>query len=676
MRKFLSLLLALVLVISVFTITPINLNIGAASSKTLYCNSDLLKKVGKQISGSVACACYSLAYCRTMLDGKVHYYYEYNKGVNDEFNASAQWGSGNYYTVNAGNRTNAFKACYDSINNNRPIILHINNSYGQHWVAVVGYQNVTSTSSMTESNLLVIDPLQGYTGSPKTLSGYTLHSDYRYATTNSGSVANPHTTHNYNKYVYYWAAHPHYKCYECSCGEVKENRAEPTFISSCTTCQKSILYENIKPDSYFIKNKANGNYLNIAYGKNEDGTAIHTYEFGNYDSQVYNVYRVDNGYSMMPLCSKTRVINSHYSTIGSDKTVDLRSETNENSQCWKFEPVKDGYVIRSVKNPGMCLTPYNYAMIVSEYTGADNQIWYLEKACTLKYNANGGNGAPVSHRVRAGYKTVLSSQKPERKCHTFNGWSTAKDAKIASWDEKTSVTIYDNTNLYAVWSGKHTYTNTCDTICNACNEKRTIKHTYKIIKATKATVLKKGNIVKKCNVCNKVTNVAIYYPKSIKLSRTEYTYDGKTNKPSVKIYDSKGNKLEYGKDYTYSRPKSSKKVGKYTIKVTFKGNYSGTKNLYYEINPKGTKVSSVSAAKKNLKVKIKKQSTQTTGYQIQYSTSSKFKSAKTKTTKSISYTIKSLKAKKTYYVRVRTYKSINGKKYYSGWSTAVKKKTK
>lgn len=221
------------MVVSVFVTMPFSA--GAASSKTLYCNNDLLKQVGKQISGGYACACYALAYCRTMLDGKVHHYYEYNNGIKDEYNISCQWGAGNYYTVKAGSRANAFKACYDSVNNNRPIVLHVNNSYGQHWVTVVGYQNVTNTSSMTESNLLVIDPVHGYTGSPRTLSGYTLHSDYRYATTNSGSVADPHT-HNYNTYVYYEAAHPHYHWYKCSCGAVNPDYSKTTLLSTCEKC--------------------------------------------------------------------------------------------------------------------------------------------------------------------------------------------------------------------------------------------------------------------------------------------------------------------------------------------------------------------------------------------------------------------------------------------------------
>ena len=60
-----------------------------------------------------------------------------------------------------------------------------------------------------------------------------------------------------------------------------------------------------------------------------------------------------------------------------------------------------------------------------------------------------------------------------------------------------------------------------------------------------------------------------------------------------------------------------------------------------------------------------------TGYQIRYSTSSKMTSAKTKTVKGYKYTSKKitkLKAKKKYYVQVRTYKTVSGKTYYSSWS--------
>lgn len=99
--------------------------------------------------------------------------------------------------------------------------------------------------------------------------------------------------------------------------------------------------------------------------------------------------------------------------------------------------------------------------------------------------------------------------------------------------------------------------------------------------------------------------------------------------------------------------------------------------------PKSTSLLKLTAAKKGFTAKWKKQSG-TTGYQIQYSTSKKFsKGTKTTTIKkssTVSKKISKLKAKKKYYVRVRTYKTakINGKTktLYSGWSKVKTVKTK
>ena len=228
----------------------------------------------------------------------------------------------------------------------------------------------------------------------------------------------------------------------------------------------------------------------------------------------------------------------------------------------------------------------------------------------------------------------------------------------------------------ATCKAKGVKTYTCS-VCKGTKTKTIAKltiHKYTTI-TTKATLKKSGSIVKKCSVCGKVASTtAIYYPKTFKLSTTSYTYNGKEKKPTVKVYDAAG-KLISTSNYTI-KYKDNKKVGKATVTISFKGNYTGTKTLSFKINPKSTKISKLTAAKKSLKVSIKKQSLQTTGYEIQYSTFKKFTSAKTKTTKSTSYIIKSLKAKKTYYVRVRTYKTVKGKKYYSGWSSVKYVKTK
>ena len=170
---------------------------------------------------------------------------------------------------------------------------------------------------------------------------------------------------------------------------------------------------------------------------------------------------------------------------------------------------------------------------------------------------------------------------------------------------------------------------------------------------------------------------------SVKLAKTSYVYDGKVKKPAVVAKNNKGEKIT-SKDYTVKYAAGCKNVGTYTVKVTFKGDYKGTFTKTFNINPKGTSFSKVKAARKSFSATWKKQSKQTSGYQLQYSTNKKFaKSVKTSTISkntTVKKTVKKLKAKKTYYVRVRTYKTVKvGKKsvkIYSGWSTAKKVKTK
>ena len=226
-------------------------------------------------------------------------------------------------------------------------------------------------------------------------------------------------------------------------------------------------------------------------------------------------------------------------------------------------------------------------------------------------------------------------------------------------------------------------------VCTVCGEEEhrdkmpALGHQYKS-QLTKATTAKDGQTYKKCSVCGAVTGKTVIAKVSnIKLNKTAYTYNGKVQRPGVTVKDSKGKTLKNGTDYTVSYSSGCKNVGRYTVKVTLEGNYSGSKSMTYNINPKGTSVSKVKAAKKGFKVTWKKQAIQTTGYQVQYSTSSKFKSAKTVTiskNKTTSKSVSKLSAKKKYYVRVRTYKTvkIGGKsvKLYSGWSKAKSVTTK
>ncbi len=171
------------------------------------------------------------------------------------------------------------------------------------------------------------------------------------------------------------------------------------------------------------------------------------------------------------------------------------------------------------------------------------------------------------------------------------------------------------------------------------------------------------------------------------LSATSYTFNGKVKKPSVTAKAgsltaaSKITKDSSRIDLIYASGR--KNVGTYKVTIKGKGNYTGTITKSFKINPKGVSISSLSKSKKAFTVKWKKPSSanrkQMTGYQIRYSTSSKMTTAKkvtVKNTKTTSKKISKLKTKKKYYVQIRTYKTVKGKKYYSGWSKAKSVKTR
>ncbi len=277
-----------------------------------------------------------------------------------------------------------------------------------------------------------------------------------------------------------------------------------------------------------------------------------------------------------------------------------------------------------------------------------------------------------------------------------NGTSTLRS--------QIDIGLYNDNLIDATWHYGHLYTNCSDATCNLCGDVRLAGHSYsaatctapktcKVCKATtgaalghsykttvtKATTKANGKKVTKCTRCGKTSSsLTINKIGSIKLSTTSYSYSGSSKKPTVTIKDSKGNKIST-KYYTVKYT-NNKNIGTATAKVTFKGDYSGTKSLTFKINPK--KVSSLklkSSKKKQLTVSWGKDS-KVSGYEIVYATNSKFTKGK-KTVKITSYktqkkTLQSLKSKKTYYVKVRAYKTVKGKKYYGAYTSAKKIKIK
>lgn len=196
---------------------------------------------------------------------------------------------------------------------------------------------------------------------------------------------------------------------------------------------------------------------------------------------------------------------------------------------------------------------------------------------------------------------------------------------------------------------------------------------------TKATASKNGKSVLKCTECGDTVIETIYKASSIKLGTTEYTYNGKAKSPKIIVKDSKGKTIS-SKNYTVVKPSGRKNVGKYTYTIKFKNHYSGTKKLTFKINPKETALKSLSGSKQAITAKWGKVSTQVSGYEVMYATNSSFTknkgSAKITGSANVSKKITGLKANTKYYVKVRTYKTVDGVKYYSNWSDVKTVKTK
>ena len=330
-------------------------------------------------------------------------------------------------------------------------------------------------------------------------------------------------------------------------------------------------------------------------------------------------------------------------TAGMDLSAYAAEKTLEMNNCWLSDAITETedtqYYMIILKND--C----HIEILLMHYFGARIQLYNNDiSECILNCNDAGGNeNNPVTNKISGDLS---------------KGIYYIKITGYLDWSNPTT--------------GKYKL-------------KCSVDHSWSNAVVTKATASKDGKIAATCSVCGETLSTAVI-PKAsnIKLSKTSYIYNGKVQKPGVTVKDSKGKTLKNGTDYTVSYAKGRKAIGKYAVKVTFKGKYSGSKTLYFTITPKATALSGVAAKSKGFTVKWKKQTSQTTGYQMQYSTDKNFKkNNKTVTVtknKTTSKTISKLKGKKKYYVRIRTYKTVkvNGKntKIYSAWSKAKSVTTK
>ena len=303
---------------------------------------------------------------------------------------------------------------------------------------------------------------------------------------------------------------------------------------------------------------------------------------------------------------------------------------------------------------------------------------------TVSFDANGGTGTMAAATGVSGEYTLPENGFTAPDGKQFKAWSVGGSEKAVG----DKITITANTTVTAVWEAvEYNVTVTGGTASVGAGTPIT-KATMGTTVTLTAGAAPSGQMFDKWVVENgditladatsatttftmpagEVSVKATYkdaphtHPKisSVKLSTVNYTYNGSAKKPSVTVKDSKGTALKNGTDYTVSYASGRTKIGKYKVTVTFKGNYSGSKAMYFEIGPKNpSSVKTTLYGYDDVKVSWSKVSG-ASGYKVYYKKSSASSWTLLKTTTATSYKKANLSDGVKYDFKVVTYKKVNG----------------
>ena len=318
----------------------------------------------------------------------------------------------------------------------------------------------------------------------------------------------------------------------------------------------------------------------------------------------------------------------------------------------------------SCRTPQLVKINENLFLVMwEEYNSSTNKV--TTKAKTIDSSANTVASATLSVRLSDCQPVMCSdgtvkwyvSDNSSPKLYSINPYDLTKRHEHTY----TSVVTKQPT---CTATGVRTYT------CTTCGAKKTetinkLAHSYKQY-VTPATTSADGSITKKCTACGySSSNSKIYKIASVSLSSTVFTYSGNNITPSVTVKNSKNNKLVKGKDYKVIYPTNSVNVGRYSVKIQFIGNYSGTVNKYFDIVPIITSLTNTSGG---IKLAWKKVDG-AYGYRIYQKTSNGWKRIKDTTATSFTDSAVSANQTKTYTIRCidKNGKTVSG--FYSkGWS--------
>ena len=293
------------------------------------------------------------------------------------------------------------------------------------------------------------------------------------------------------------------------------------------------------------------------------------------------------------------------------------------------------------------------AQTVINATGHKSSGWIVDKAASIGVKGSKHKECTVCNKV------LETAEIPALSRISISKASVTLSTSIYAYDGKAktpSVNVKVN--------GKTLKKDTDYTVSYSNNTK---------VGTAKVTITGKGNYT---GSVSKTYSIKNNFKKATVSGISTKAFTGKKITQSITVKYN-GKTLKNGTDYTVSYS-SNKNIGTATVKVAGKGSYTGTITKTFKINPAKQEIQKLTAKSKAFFVDWAQKGS-ATGYEIQYATNSKFTSAKKVTitnNKTDTKTISKLSGKKKYYVRVRSYTTVKGTKYYGAWSSVKNVTTK
>ena len=293
------------------------------------------------------------------------------------------------------------------------------------------------------------------------------------------------------------------------------------------------------------------------------------------------------------------------------------------------------------------------AQTVINATGHKSSGWIVDKAASIGVKGSKHKECTVCKKVlETSEIPALSRISISKASVTLSTSTYAYDGKA----ETPSVTVKVG--------GKTLKKDTDYTVSYSNNTK---------VGTAKVTITGKGNYT---GSVSKTYSIKNDFKKATVSGISTKAFTGKNITQTITVKYN-GKTLKKGTDYTVSYS-NNKNIGTATVKIAGKGSYTGTITKTFKINPAKQEIQKLTAKSKAFFVDWAQKGS-ATGYEIQYATNSKFTSAKKVTItnkKTDKTTVSKLSGKKKYYVRVRSYTTVKGTKYYGAWSASKSVTTK